>query len=196
MAVACLALVVALGGVSYAATALPKNSVGATQLRKGAVTGAKVKDRSLTAVDFRAGALPAGARGPNGDAGPQGPQGPAGDPGSQGPKGETGATGGPGASATKLFAAIRTNGTIVRATGVTAATRNGDGNFTVTFDRSLEGCVATAGYYQENPFSGFNVANHFALTRVNNHPDQLSVFIFNTSLNQAFSVPFSIMAFC
>ena len=32
--VACVSLVVALGGVSYAAGVLPKNSVGTTQLKK------------------------------------------------------------------------------------------------------------------------------------------------------------------
>lgn len=37
--VACVALVVALGGVSYAASVLPKNSVGPSQLQKKAVSG-------------------------------------------------------------------------------------------------------------------------------------------------------------
>ncbi len=44
----------------------------------------RVKDRTLTATDFKAGQLPAG---------PQGPQGPQGDPGAQGPQGEAGAPG-------------------------------------------------------------------------------------------------------
>src|SRR6266511_4295158 len=39
---------------------LPRNSVGAAQLKKAAVTGAKVKDGSLAAADFAAGQLPAG----------------------------------------------------------------------------------------------------------------------------------------
>jgi hypothetical protein len=49
--------------------ALPPGSVGTAQLRDGAVTAAKVKDRSLVVRDFKAGQLP---RGP---AGPQGPPG-------------------------------------------------------------------------------------------------------------------------
>ena len=89
MIVACVSLVVALGGVSYAAGVLPKNSVGALQLKKhavsraklkaDAVTGAEIKDGSLLAADFKAGQLPAGpqglagAQGPKGDAGPTGP---------------------------------------------------------------------------------------------------------------------------
>jgi hypothetical protein len=64
MIVALVALVLALGGVGYTATRLPKNSVGRAQLRpaavteselaRDAVTGAKVKDHSLTAADFNA----------------------------------------------------------------------------------------------------------------------------------------------
>ncbi len=96
MVVACLALLVALGGTSVAAVqALAPNSVGTTQLRAGAVTTAKLKtrnvtgsklslnavtgatvaNRSLSAVDFIAGSLP---RGPQGPAGPAGAAGPAG----------------------------------------------------------------------------------------------------------------------
>ncbi len=77
-----LALFVALGGVSYAAVKLPKNSVGAKQLRTDAVTSKKVKDGSLAATDFAAGQLPAGARGPAGPQGVAGPQGAAGAAGS------------------------------------------------------------------------------------------------------------------
>ena len=81
--VACIALFVALGSGAYAATQLPKNSVGSKQIKKNAVNSAKVKDGSLQATDFQAGQLPAG---------PQGPQGPKGD------KGDTGAPGAPGAT--------------------------------------------------------------------------------------------------
>jgi hypothetical protein len=90
---ATLALVVALGGGAYAATLLPKNSVGATQLQKNAVTGKKVKNGSLKSVDFKAGQLPTGAQGPQG---PKGDKGEKGDTGNKGDKGDTGA---PGASA-------------------------------------------------------------------------------------------------
>jgi hypothetical protein len=69
---ALVALFVALGGVSYAAIVLPKNSVGAKQLKKDSVSSAKVADGSLQASDFKAGALPAGAPGPVGPAGPAG----------------------------------------------------------------------------------------------------------------------------
>jgi hypothetical protein len=74
-----LALCIALTGTAYAAT-LPRNSVGGPQLKKNAVTSAKVKNRSLLALDFRAGQLP---RGPAGPAGTAGPAGPAGAPGAK-----------------------------------------------------------------------------------------------------------------
>ena len=48
MVVACIALAVALGGTSYAAITLPKNSVGPKQLRKNAVTPVKVRANAIT----------------------------------------------------------------------------------------------------------------------------------------------------
>jgi hypothetical protein len=53
-----LALFVALGGTGYAAARLPANSVGTKQLRKGAVTGVKVKTGSLPRSVLKADALP------------------------------------------------------------------------------------------------------------------------------------------
>jgi hypothetical protein len=52
MVVACVALIVALGGTSYAALRLPANSVGTAQLKKAAVTGVKVKRNTLTGVQI------------------------------------------------------------------------------------------------------------------------------------------------
>ncbi len=78
MVVACLALLVALGGTGYAASKLPANSVGTAQLQPNAVTSAKVKNATLLAADFKSGQIP---------------KGPAGPPGAQGPKGDTGAAG-------------------------------------------------------------------------------------------------------
>jgi hypothetical protein len=73
LVVASLALLVALGGTSVAAVSVvvPRNSVGTAQLKTNAVTGAKVKNHSLTLADFL-------GRGPVGPPGPAGPAGPAG----------------------------------------------------------------------------------------------------------------------
>ena len=105
MIIACLALLVSLGGTSIAAVnALPRGSVGTLQLKdnavtarklsksaatnakiaNNAVTSAKVKNASLLRSDFAPGQLPAGPVGPQG---PQGAQGPTGAAGSAGPPG-------------------------------------------------------------------------------------------------------------
>ncbi len=94
------ALMVALGGTSYAAVALPKNSVTTTQIKAGAVKGtdigknaitsAKVKDGSLKNIDFGPGQVPAG---PTGAAGAKGATGATGATGVPGATGTTGATG-------------------------------------------------------------------------------------------------------
>lgn len=98
MIVACLALLISLGGTSVAAVSqLSRNSVGTAQLknasvtraklRNNAVTSAKVANRSLLRADFAPGQLPAGPTGPQG---PQGPAGPAGPAGAAGPAGVIG----------------------------------------------------------------------------------------------------------
>ncbi len=101
---ATLALVVALGGTSYAAVSLPRNSVGSAQLkrgavassdiRSGAVNSAAVRDRSLLAKDFKAGQLPAGSAGAPGAPGA---------PGAAGTPGAPGAPGTPGAPGASIF---------------------------------------------------------------------------------------------
>jgi hypothetical protein len=104
--VASLALFVALGGTSYAAVQLARDSVrskhikngevGRPDLARSAVDSAKVKNGSLLEEDFAAAQLPAGAQGPAGPQGPaagQGPPGPQGDTGAQGSQGATGAPG-------------------------------------------------------------------------------------------------------
>ena len=85
LVVASLALLVALGGTSFAAVTVlaPRNSVASPQ----------VVDFSLLRKDFKPGQIPAGprgrtgARGPTGPAGPSGPAGPAGTAGAVGPAG-------------------------------------------------------------------------------------------------------------
>lgn len=52
MIVALIALFVALGGASYAVVNLPKNSVGAKQLRTGAVTSPKIRDNAIRSGDI------------------------------------------------------------------------------------------------------------------------------------------------
>jgi hypothetical protein len=79
-----VALFIALGGASYAAINLPRNSVGSKQIKANAVKGPKVKPGSLRASDFRAGDLPEGERGATGATGPPGPTGSTGPAGANG----------------------------------------------------------------------------------------------------------------
>ena len=115
-----VAAFLALGGASYAAISLPKNSVAGKQIQKGAVKSSDVRNGTLRGVDFRSGVLPttlsaldgtsgadgsdgtdgsdgldgsAGVDGAVGPQGPPGPQGPAGPAGTQGPTGATGSQG-------------------------------------------------------------------------------------------------------
>ena len=49
--ISCMALFVALGGASYAAITLPRNSVGTNQLKQNAVISSKVL--SLSMIDHK-----------------------------------------------------------------------------------------------------------------------------------------------
>lgn len=103
-----MALMVALGGTSYAAATLSANSVGSAQIKKNgvagtdirsnAITSAKVKNGSLKAVDFAAKQLPAGATGATGATGAQGLKGDTGAKGATGLPGAKGDTGTVGAA--------------------------------------------------------------------------------------------------
>jgi len=74
LVISLIALFVALGGTTYAATRLPANSVGTKQLRKGAVTPPKVALKTIALF-----------KGQTGPPGPKGDPGPKGNPGSVGP---------------------------------------------------------------------------------------------------------------
>jgi len=89
--VACLALFVALGGASYAAFKLPKNSVGRKQIKKAAVTPAKLSKAAKLTLAGPTG--PTGPKGATGARGPKGEPGPKGDTGSQGKEGPIGKQG-------------------------------------------------------------------------------------------------------
>jgi hypothetical protein len=126
LVIACVALLIVLGGTGYAAVqALPRNSV----------TTVQVKDHSLLARDFRAGQLPRGAPGAPGPAGPAGPQGPAGPAGASGP----------GAK----WALVRPDGGIVaQSGGITLSAHASSGNYILDFGSAASGkLILTSGGY-------------------------------------------------
>jgi hypothetical protein len=140
MVIACIALTVALGGTSYAAVTLPRGSVGTAQLKKNAVVSAKVKNRSLLAVDFKRGQLPRGARGPQGSAGPQGAAGAAGAQGIQGIQGIQGPPG-PGAR----WAGVNPAGTIVKQSGGITSSKPQTGGYILDFGENVSGRLILTG---------------------------------------------------
>jgi hypothetical protein len=83
---ATIAVFIALGGTGYAATQLPKNSVGSQQIKKEAVTPAKLSGSAKAALTGSAG--PTGAAGAAGLPGLQGPEGTQGAPGKEGTPGK------------------------------------------------------------------------------------------------------------
>ena len=179
MVVASAALFVSLGGVGYAAIVLPANSVGTKQLKRNAVNSAKVKKHSLLRSDFKRGQVP---RGPQGLQGIQGAQ------GIQGPKGD------PGTPATRLWAYVSATGTLRGGGGVVATSRTSSGSFRVTFNQSIVNCAATANYLRAFSDSSLNVENHFTIIQLD--PTELRVFIWNSYLNQAVDIPFSLIVAC
>src|SRR4051812_40965395 len=81
---ATLALFIALGGTSYAALTLPRNSVGSAQIRKNAVGSSEIRSRAVGSSELRdrsinlndlSSSVRTSLRGPQGPAGPAGPSG-------------------------------------------------------------------------------------------------------------------------
>jgi len=99
MVVACIALIVALGGASYAAIALPANSVATKQLKKKAVTSAKLHAQAVTPSKVAPStiALFRGQTGAKGDSGAPG------QPGAPGQNGKNGVSGYKVVSAQSLY---------------------------------------------------------------------------------------------
>lgn len=120
---ATLALFVALGGTSYAALTLPRNSVGSKQIRTGAVGSSEVRNRSLKTADL---SLSARAS-------------------LRGAKGDTGAAGPAGAPAVRYFAAISAAGERTRGNATFSThTVGGSGAYTVAFGQNVSACAYSA----------------------------------------------------
>jgi len=133
---ATIGVFIALGGASYAAVAIPANSVGAKQLKKSAVAGSKIKPNAISSAKVTDGSLQRGdfANGTllQGPQGPQGIQGPKGDPGQDGAPGQQGEPG-----TARAFAFVEydcaPDGTcdVTKANNVVGARRIGGGDYCV-----------------------------------------------------------------
>jgi hypothetical protein len=88
---ALIALFFAIGGTSYAAVGLAPGSVGTRQLKNRSVTLVKIRRGAIGALRGQTGPRgPAGHTGPTGHTGPRGAAGPKGSTGPQGPAGTFG----------------------------------------------------------------------------------------------------------
>jgi hypothetical protein len=131
---ATVAVFIALGGTSYAVATLPRNSVGAKQIRSNAVGKSEVRTGAIGSSDLHNGSVSlrdlssktrAALRGRRGATGPAGP---------------------PGPGAVPYAAAVDASGG-VRSTsgGRLGGTHNiGTGEYIIRFDRDMTNCYAVA----------------------------------------------------
>jgi hypothetical protein len=113
--VALLALFVALGGTSIAATTLvPRNSVGSRQVINGSLQRADLSKRAVKLLKGNRGA-----------------------PGAPGLRGAQGPT---GASATRLWAMVTSGGVLSRGSGVVSVTPGSTGSYVVVFNQNVSAC--------------------------------------------------------
>ena len=147
LVISLLALFVALGGTSYAATSLPANSVGTKQLKSGAVTRSKISSGTLASLK--------GKRGPQGLQGIQGIQGVQGVKGDKGVKGDTGA---PGLNGTaRAWAVVDNAGNISNSHNVPSAAIESAGEFCVQLNSSVPNASTAAvvtPYYADDSTGG------------------------------------------
>lgn len=138
LVVASIALVVALGGVSYAAVAIPKNSVRSAQVVNGSLQQADLSKKTIGALH--------GARGEQGPQGIQGAPGAAGAQGQQGIQGIPGPQGDKGDPATGTFAFGLMPGGFVpaKSSGAVSVDHPGTGFYRVTFNKDITHCVTFA----------------------------------------------------
>jgi hypothetical protein len=198
-----IAVFIALGGTAIA-VGLGKDTVGARQIKSGAVRSDEVKDFSLKADDFAKGALPAGRQGEKGEPGAQG---------------QPGTPGTPGIPATKIYAFVRTGDCcggglpplnppqLMNAHGITEAAVAGTGKYEVTVDLGqipsgkLFDCVPMVSNVSAD--AAWPLAGEISVGRPSGIPvDKLLVFFRNSAgnfidLNNGGGSPgFSIALFC
>ncbi len=120
---------IALGGTSYAALTLPRNSVGSSQIRAKAVGGSELRSRAVTSRVIRDGSvtlreISSSARSQlRGQTGPPGPAGPSG---------------------IAYTAAVNATGNKVRGNASFSQQAAGSNETAVTFPSDVSQCVSTA----------------------------------------------------
>jgi hypothetical protein len=130
---ATLALFIALGGTSYAAASLARNSVGSAQIRANAVASSEIRSRAVGSSEIRDRAIALRDIAPSARTSLRGATGPAGPAGSTGPAG------------TSERAAINSGGGKVAGTARDNVNHPaGTNEYTVEFTRDVSACVYSA----------------------------------------------------
>ena len=134
--VATLALFIALGGISYAAVKIPRNSIGTKHIKKGAITADKIRNGAIGSAKIRDG----GVQTDDLDELPEGEPGRDGLDGRDGFDGVDGTPGVPGPPANpEWWVVVKADGTLERGTAMTTA-KTGTGTYTVNFAGDRRGC--------------------------------------------------------
>ena len=144
--IASIALLVALGGTSYAAVTLAPRSVGNRELKTGAANSRVLADHSVRGIDLAFGVIRQGA---------PGPPGPPGLAGATGPSGPSGAAGSSAAGA--KWALVRPDGGIVaQSGGISLTAKPASGQYILDFGSSVAGklIIAASGLANDTSFRG------------------------------------------
>lgn len=166
--VATMALFIALGGSSYAAIKLPKNSIGTNQIKTGAVHTSEIRDRTIRLQDISTSAR-ASLRG---QIGPQGPQGPA------------------GAAAIKHFASVSSAGGFLRGDAKSGGRDSAIGAYVIGFADSVSGCAYTATLGTTDASTALP-----GRITVNDHAGSVGVQTYDAAGNPA-DLPFHLIVAC
>jgi hypothetical protein len=124
-----LAVFIALGGTTYAATALPRNSVGSAQIRTNAVGSSEIRNGSVRSSDIRNRSVTLSDISTSARTALRGAQGPAGPA---------------GAAASTYRAAVNTGGGNPSGNARGVNHQGGTNEYTVQFDRDVSACVYSA----------------------------------------------------
>jgi len=169
--VALLALFVALGGTSIAATTLvPRNSVGSRQVINGSLQRADLSKKAVKLLKGNRGA-----------------------PGAAGLQGARGATGPTGLPATKLWAVVTSAGVLSRGSGVVSAGLGTTGNYVVVFDQNVAACSYLA--QLGDPGTGAPALGQVATGLRSDNPNAVQVTTGSTS-GAAANRSFMLGVFC
>jgi hypothetical protein len=161
-----LCLFLLLGGGAYAASKLPKNSVGTKQIKNGAVTQQKISASAQSALR--------GLQGPKGD---------------KGEKGETGEKGAPGAPAVDFWAVFEADGTVLRSSGFAGQEAKATGVYHPFWEGGVNNCSYSA-TLRNGAEDGATITADLGA-----FPDTLDVDTFNAAA-APHDEPFSVQVFC